>query len=270
MSRYLLLLSLFFVTGPVLAKSWSNAGPAIQTERVMGRLSINGQERVPLRQLVERRLAQKGENLRSYQLEGVTLYAKSWGGNAQATLRVGRESQTQNVRRARNFGFFLLNEPFTYHEITWDLRHGSGQSNEVWALIFQGQIEVRSVEVHLSRAQRSITIPMRDQIFAQDTNLDIKQELRRLGVRVGPNTQLNSLVLLAKSARGNGLAQLRIGRQVLSRENIPDARPGFSFQDTQQRSYNRIRWRNNGPTRGDWLLQMRGRVRVHSITVELD
>ncbi len=274
MIQKLILIAIMSVSFSAMAKPWGANGQNkknFRTETILKKKTINGTELVRMHALINQKLKAQGQNPADYQLEGVTLFAKSWGGNATATLMVGQDQSTKVIPRAKNFAFFLINEPYTYNVLTWDLQNGPGQDSERWQMRFSGNIVVDELQIHISSRGRVITIPMGDQLFTNQTlnTVMLRQELQQMGIN-SQNFNLRGVRMLAKSQAGQATAQLRIGQNYKPAKVVQTAQPGFNFQDQRPASYNLIEWRQNGPTPGVWQILLNGRVKIKSIVVELE
>ncbi len=274
MIQNLLLVTILSLSFSAMAKPWGANGQNkkdFQTHTLLYNKNINGTEVVRIHALINQQLQAQGQNPQDYQLEGVTLFAKSWGGNASATLIVGPDQNTQKIPRAKNFAFFLMNQPFTYNVLTWDLQNAPGQASEIWQMRFSGNIVVDQMQVHISVGGRLITIPMGDQLFTGQNfgAVKLRQQLNQMGIN-SLNLNLKSVKMLAKSRAGQATAQLQIGQMSKPAKVIPVAQPGFSFQDNRPASYNLIEWRHKGPSQGAWQVDLNGNVKIKSIIVELE
>lgn len=229
---------------------------------------IQGQETFRIHQKINQRLQAQGLNPDNYQLEGVRLYAKSLAGHATASLVVGPDTDTKRIPKAKNPAMFLLDAPFSFHILEWDLRGQQGQKDEHWQMRFNGFIKVDAMDVFVSSRGRRIRIPMGGEMFMQNSTIYVRQRLRQMGI----NTQgkkLRKLTLVAKSKKGRGSAYLQIGNKTKPMKTVDKDHSGWGFQSERPVSYNRVEWRAKGPTQGVWQVHMRGRIKVKAIIVEL-
>ena len=109
---------------------------------------------------------------------------------------------------------------------------------------------------------------MNGELFTQESTIFLKRELKNMGYKVR-NKKLRKVVLVAKSKRGRGQAELMIGQNYKPAKTIAMAQDGFGFQSDRPASYNRIKWRAQGNTQGPWQIHMRGRIKVKAVIVVL-
>lgn len=230
--------------------------------------SVSGAETIRIKQMVHQRLRKQGQDPANYQLEGVTLVARAIIGTGKATLIVGQDQQMKRVKRPKNFVDLLLNNTRSYRTLEWNLVGDAGQANERWQMRFEGIMNIRRMDVHLSSQGRRIRIPMGGEVFRGNNTLFLKRELRALGYRPR-DMKLRKVVLVAKSRRGQGTAQLFVGPNAKPIKRVAASQAGLQFQNNRPRSYNRIRWNVNGRTQGPWQIDLRGRIKVKAVILEV-
>lgn len=237
--------------------------------QVMGKAHYKGQNNVVrLKQLAKQKLSALGEEASQFELVGVSMKAKSRRGKGAATLIVGQDQESKTVGHVGgDQALFSITAPWTYMQMHWDISDMPGLADERWQMRFRGNIKVRSIELHLSSGLKRVRIPMGGDLFTQDSAIFLKRELKDLGYNL-KNKKLRKVVLVAKSKRGHGQAELQIGQKMKPMKNIDSAQGGFGFQSDRPRSYNRIKWRAQGQTKGAWRIHMRGRIKVKAVIVE--
>lgn len=257
-----------------IAQPWGASGkgkPQFRTETILRGQSFKGNELVQIRQQINQSLKGQGIDPTRYQLEGITLFAKSWGNNATANLIVGKDQKSYKIPRAKNFAFFLIDEPFTYSVLQWDLQQAPGQSDERWQMQFNGEIRIDAMQVHLSASNRWITIPLQGELFSNQTGniIHLRQRLDAMGIQ-SQNYKIRSVSLLAKSQAGQATAQLRVGNNYRPAKVVKTAQPGYNFQDERPQSYNLVEWNHAGDAQGVWQILLNGRVKVKTVVIELE
>ncbi|MEM7645706.1 MAG: hypothetical protein AAF203_02240 [Pseudomonadota bacterium] len=252
----------------ILAVSSAAFGMPTETMTFLRSEHFKGQNTFRIKANVQRQLNQQGKDISDYKLEGITLYAKSRRGNGTATLVVGPDQRVRNVPQFGGAGAFQIDAPWAFHELEWDLAN-PGTSDERWQIRFQGNIKVKKMEVHLSRKERRIRIPMGDIELRGSNTIRIKRELRDLGYR--PNRlNLRRVILVAKTRRGRGTAELFLGNDSFGTRVVDQAQNGYGFQSTNPQSYDRVRWNARGHRQGPWQLDLDGRFKVKALVVVVD
>ncbi len=261
MIKNLLIAVIFAFTGSAYAND-------LTTLKVSGQQHINGQKVLSLHALANQKLQAMGEDASDYELVGVSVEAKSKHGKGIATLVVGQDQNKQTVEK---FGgsdlFFEITAPWAYHTMHWDLSGAEGKPNELWRMRFNGNIKVRSIQLHVATATKRVRIEMGDRLMTQDSVIALKRELQRLGHDVR-RADLKRVVLVAKSRAGHAQAKLVVGPNGGSAaQSIGQAQAGLGFQSNRPRSYNRIPFRHQGNSDGRWQIQMRGQIKVKAVIV---
>ncbi len=241
----------------------------LTTITVSGKDHYQGDKVLPLRALANQKLQAMGEDARDFELVGVTIEAKSKNGKGTATLIVGNDQNKQTVKEfGNNDLFFELTTPWSYNTMHWDLSGAEGQPGERWRLRFNGNIKVRSIQLHVASSTKRVRIPMGDQLFAQGSTIALKRELQQMGYDVR-DARLRRVVLVAKSRAGQGQAKVLIGPNGgTAAQTVGQAQNGLGFQSNSPQSYNRLRYDFSGPTRGRWQIDLRGRIKVKAVIVE--
>ena len=251
----------------ILAVAGSAYGQDITTLNVAGKQEVQGQKMFRLHALANQQLQAQGEDASQYELVGVTVEAKSKRGRGQATLIVVQDQDTQRVEKfGSNDYFFEITAPWAYNTMHWDLSGQEGKAQERWRMRFNGNIKIRSIQLHVATSTKRVRIDMGGQLMTQESTIFLKRELRRMGYDVR-NADLKRVVLVAKSKRGRGQAKLVVGQNATFADNVGPAQNGLGFQSERPASYNRIPFRHSGDSRGRWQIQMRGRIKVKAVIV---
>lgn len=258
-----------------------------RTEILLDETHFNGQNLIHIRNQVAQKLKAQGLNIKDYSLAGVTLRAKSFKGNGKATLIVGQDSSTRNVGESISplgniFGDFGSNIAWmdkggkTFHKIVWDLGNNPGTNQEVWQIQFNGNIKVDFMEVHLQSSLEKVRINLKDEIYGSAPNavadkVQLKKELQDLGYKPA-QFALRAVRVIGKSAQGKGKAELVVGNKSYGALKLDDAKPGYSFQDTDAKSYDRAEWTtvNETAPNNAWQVRFNGRNRVKAVVVVLE
>jgi len=250
----------------ILAFSGSAFAESIQ---VVGKQHYQGQNMIRLRAAVNQQLRAQGESPDDYQMVGLQMKAKSKRGQGQATLIVGRDQDTKTIAKS-NGGrdLFVVTAPWTYNTVNWDISNSPGDSQERWQLQLNGNIKVRGISVVVESRSQRIRIPMGGELFTQSSTLFLKRELQALGHNVR-GKKLKKVVLVSKSKRGRGQAELMVGQSSMGSKNVAGSQGGLGFQNDRPASYNRVKWNLNGRTPGAWQIHMNGRIKVKAVIVEL-
>ncbi|MFW2366085.1 MAG: hypothetical protein ACN4GW_06690 [Desulforhopalus sp.] len=83
------------------------------------------------------------------------------------------------------------------------------------------------------------------------------------------DTDLRKVVLVAKSKKGHGEVQLRVG-QWITESSAVAGRP-IDFRDRRKITFDRVRFHNpSSSSQGPWQLQLQGNFIVRKIVVDLD
>lgn len=245
----------------------TSAFAQITTLQVVGKEHYKGQNRVRLHALANQQLTAQGQNPSDFELVGVTIRAKSKRGRGQATLIVGQDQETKDVDDFGNKLLFDVTAPWAYHTLNWDLSDSPGSDAERWQMLFEGNIKVREIRLHVQPVIERVRIPYNDQLFAGNNTLFLKRELQQMGYDVR-GAELSRVVLVAKSRAGRGQATLVAGRKFASTKVVEQAQGGLDFQSDRPVSYNRIRWNPNVDVRGAWQIELNGRIKVKAVIVE--
>ncbi len=235
--------------------------------KVMGEKHSQGQEVLHLRTLANKAL--KNQNLRNFELVGVTMKAKSLHGNGKATLVVGNDQSQKNVDQFGDAIFFLVEAPWAYHTLRWNISSMPGQANEIWQIHLRGNIKIEEVKLKL-RPRSNLTrvrIPMRGELLAGENTIKLRQELKKMGYQTRRD-QLRRVVMVAKSRRGRASAGMQVGQNFSNAQTIGQSQNGLAFQSNLPKSYNRLAWNFRGRTPGAWQLHMKGRIKVKAVIVE--
>ena len=259
MLRNILFIAVFAFAGTAFCETTIN---------VMGKNHYQGENLVRLKRLANQQLSAMGEEASNFELVGVTMKAKSRRGQGQATLIVGQDRQTKNVGRVCGDSLcFSVTAPWSYKDVSFDLSNLPGQADERWQIRFNGNIKVRGINLILASGTRRVRIPFGGELFAGENTLFLKRELRAMGYNVR-NAKLRKVVLVAKSRRGRGKAELMIGQNYKPVKTVGLAQAGYGFQSERPASFNRIRWNARGRTPGAWQIHMQGRIKVKAVIVE--
>jgi len=83
------------------------------------------------------------------------------------------------------------------------------------------------------------------------------------------NVDIRKVVLVAKSKKGRGGAQLRVGNRVTDMYQV--AGSPHSFRDDRRYTFDRIHFRNpSGNSRGPWQIDLIGNLIVRKVVLEVD
>lgn len=228
---------------------------------------VRGQETIALKR--ELRYQYPRLNVNALQLRAVMLVAKSGRGMADALLRVGMQRSYPKMISG-NPRDFNLEAPHTYERIK--LKNPSYDSAGKWQIETRGRIKLKKVILIVKNTlkKRNIrlvvkrdikgfgTIPLKRMIKQKNPNLNLDR------------MELDSVQLLAKSARGFARATLLVGSSVGRASTIEGNPRAFqshhpsSFRITELRAPQQSRI--NG---GRWQVEIDGRVRVKEIMVTL-
>lgn len=87
-------------------------------------------------------------------------------------------------------------------------------------------------------------------------------------VRIG-DLELKKVILVAKSKRGHGGAQLRVGDRVTEMYGV-DGRPR-AFHDGSRKSFDKMKfWNPSHDSRGPWHINLRGNFKVRKVVLVVD
>jgi hypothetical protein len=80
---------------------------------------------------------------------------------------------------------------------------------------------------------------------------------------------LRKVVLVAKSKKGRGGAQLRVGKRATSMQEV-NGHPG-SFQNNRRHSFDRVNFQNpSNNSRGPWQVDLKGNFIVRKVVLEVE
>lgn len=227
---------------------------------------VKGSEVYRIKRSVYKKLQEEGLNPQDFQLEGVTLRAKSLGGGS-ATLNIGGDRYKRKVKEVDVFQF-LASADSTYKTMVWDLDNIEGQSDEAWRMKLSGNIKVDDLIAHLSRKTERIRIPMRNQVFKGTNTLRLKRMLNDMGYNP-KKMKLRKVIVVGKSRKGGGTAELTIAKKSRGVKTLKRAKAGYNFASNEAKSYNRVRWNVKGAKKGAWQIQLQGRNKLRAVIVEV-
>lgn len=114
-------------------------------------------------------------------------------------------------------------------------------------------------------AQEKIVIDMNDRAFRGQTDLNLKQLARRYSGMNLNRAKLKNVRLVAKSRQGRGQVTLDVAGNRSYTMRV-DGYPA-DFQSNRPFTYNRINLDVFGQSRGNWMLYLRGNIKIKKIVL---
>lgn len=230
--------------------------------------SNQGQDTIRLKR--ELRSEYQGLNLRKAELLSVVMVAKTAAGKGTAQLSVG-DTVTARQTVAGNRKKFQASTEKSYDRV---LFKGPAQKTRgPWQLQLRGNFKVRQIvaEIDMNPSQKLVLdfghMHVKTGQGDQDTLALKRAAKQQQGLQMN-DFEIISATILAKSRRGNGKVQLKVGDQLSEPQTIAGSPAEFKGQVLSD--YHQIKIQNPaGSSNGRWQMKLKGNIKVHQVVLEI-
>lgn len=214
---------------------------------------------------------QNGIESAGLKIDEFVLVAKSKGGNAKASLRLGNNRGTQTVI-PQSIGGFNSTDADTYSEVALDLPNsGLVDDDGIIQVNLNGNIKISEIlvfaESRSSGGDDGVVIPL-DGSSYENTSINLKSVIQNQGVRVS-GKKIERVYLLAKSRNNDGQVELEINNGFSDAIDVPGNRRNYRNNDIS--SFHEIELENPNPNSNGtaWSLNILGQIKIFNIIVIL-
>jgi hypothetical protein len=207
-----------------------------------------------------------GMDLKKFKLKSVTLVAKSLFGNGTASLQVGQKHTRSKTIGGKPRDFFI-DIPSKFFKINLKVPK-QNKKGGVWQIHLMGMIKVKKVIVEVVKnGTKKLLISMQNEKFIGSNTIFVKREIKSKYPHIDlSKAKLKHILLVAKSKRGRGTAQLKVGHSLGYEETI-DGMPS-KFLSNMPHTFDKVMLVNDSHfSKGVWQILLEGKIKVKQMVV---